>query len=114
MGENFESLIANSPFVGQTASKSATHGSKKADGLVEINYELKGILIKDGIKAFNIYNPVSNKYKWIKQGDSRGQVIIDSFDEHSKTLYFHTPGDQCYAVRLKSALNDLNLGITFK
>ncbi|MDR1890775.1 MAG: hypothetical protein LBQ23_01140 [Puniceicoccales bacterium] len=116
VGENFESLITNSPFAGQTSgiSSSSNKSSKSAD-IVEINYELRGILIKDNIRVFNIYNQVDGRYKWVKQGDGRGQIVIDSFDEYSKTLYFHTSDGKSYAVRLKNTLNSLNaLGITFK
>ncbi|MDR2432168.1 MAG: hypothetical protein LBD34_00200 [Puniceicoccales bacterium] len=114
VGEDFESLIANSPFVGQVLSP--TGGSKKkAAGDIDINYELRGILIRDGVRIFNIYNPMNNRYKWIKQGDGRAQIVIDSFDERNKTLYFHTSDGKRFSVKLKNDLNDLRgLGITIK
>ncbi|MDR1457606.1 MAG: hypothetical protein LBI47_02025 [Puniceicoccales bacterium] len=113
MGENFESLIANSPFVGQVSSP--TGRSKKKAGDIEINYELRGILIRDGVRMFNIYNPMSDRCKWVRQGDGRTQMVIDSFDERNKTLYFHTSDGKSFSVKLKNTLNDLNgLGIIIK
>ncbi|MDR1528699.1 MAG: hypothetical protein LBS22_03910 [Puniceicoccales bacterium] len=113
MGENFESLIANSPFVGQASS--AIGGSKKRAGDIDINYELRGILIRDGARLFNIYNPISNKSKWVRQGDSRAQMTVDSFDERNKTLYFHTSDGKSFSVKLKNTLNELDgLGVILK
>jgi hypothetical protein len=114
MGENFESLIANSPFVGQISSP-AGGSKKKAASDIEINYELRGILIGNGIRIFNIYNPTNNKHKWVRQGDGHAQIVIDSFDERNKTLYFHTSDGKNFSVKLKNTLNDLNgLGIIIK
>ncbi|MDR1232953.1 MAG: hypothetical protein LBJ75_01675 [Puniceicoccales bacterium] len=113
MGEDFESLIANSPFAVQTSSLASE--SKKRPGDIDINYELRGILIRDNGRFFNIYNPTSNKSKWVRQGDSRAQTVIDSFDERSKMLYFHTSDGKSFSVRLKNTLNGLKgLGITLK
>ncbi|MDR2602969.1 MAG: hypothetical protein LBC11_00195 [Puniceicoccales bacterium] len=114
MGEDFESLITNSPFAGQTSS-SVSGSKKKTANDIEIYYELRGILIRDDIRMFNIYNPISNKHKWVRQGDSRAQMVIDSFDERNKTLYFHTSDGKSFSVRLKNTSNDLSgLGIITK
>ncbi|MDR2628883.1 MAG: hypothetical protein LBC30_02760 [Puniceicoccales bacterium] len=114
VGEDFESLIANSPFVEQISS--LTGGSKKKGGDdTDIHYELRGILIRDDVRLFNIHNPTNNKSKWVRQGDGRAQMVIDSFDDHSKTLYFHTLDGKSFSIKLKDTLNNLNgLGIIFK
>ncbi|MDR2776427.1 MAG: hypothetical protein LBB17_00035 [Puniceicoccales bacterium] len=115
VGEDFESLIANSPFVGGQTLSLTSKPKKKAVDDIDIHYELRGILIRDGVRLFNIYNPTNNKSEWVRQGDSRAPMMIDSFDAQSKTLYFHTSDGKSFSVKLKNTLNNLNgLGITFK
>ncbi|MDR0742522.1 MAG: hypothetical protein LBE98_03600 [Puniceicoccales bacterium] len=107
VGEDFESLITNSPFVGQISSPTSKSRKKVVDD-IDINYELRGILIRDNVRLFNIYNPTNNRSKWVKQGDSRDQMVIDSFDERSKTLYFHTSDGKSFSVKPKNTLNGLH------
>ncbi|MDR1401764.1 MAG: hypothetical protein LBI81_02290 [Puniceicoccales bacterium] len=103
-GEEFESLTSNSPFGEREVRKNGELSDDLDDSESPsvITYELRGVFIKNSAKTFNLC--LSNeKYMWVKQGDITSEIVIRTYDDSTKTLYFTTIDGVEHFASLKNA-----------
>ncbi|MDR1413460.1 MAG: hypothetical protein LBI56_00780 [Puniceicoccales bacterium] len=116
VGDEFDSLIDDSPFDEVSESGNSEVAGESIQPVPAINYELHGIFISDEEKLFNIYLSSSQKYVWVKEGETISGITVKSYDDTSKTLHFTSAVDgRVHSIVLQGVPTDIGaLGVVMQ
>jgi hypothetical protein len=113
VGNDFVSLVENSPFGVDENMVAVDNRKKEQEKLEATGLELRGVFIGPEVSLFNVYTDGDKKCRWVRRGESFAGITVDSFDADSQTLYFHTAHNVNRSVRLKHTIGSLRqLGVT--